>query len=170
MTGLPAESTGTITKNCESQLTASIRREGTPDWDIAFFAALFAPAHHADGSCSTPPPGRIEIGTFTEALAIPRPASDITAALGPPLPRSIASTYRDFAALLSAVICHYPIGLYVPAEYSESFSITRFLTTGSISFELSRNLVMIISTGKIPSPTRRGVAGCLCWDRESSTA
>jgi hypothetical protein len=63
--------------------------------------------HHISGFCSAPPPGIRITGLSSNALAATVPDTDITALLGPDVPRSIARI--NFSLFFIVVFPHSEI-------------------------------------------------------------
>src|SRR5580698_8843037 len=95
--GAPEWSTATVPAHCALHPIPTTLEGETPESSRARRAATTMAAHHATGSCSAPPPGRKCRATGSDALATILPFGETTAALGPPVPRSTASTTTSSA-------------------------------------------------------------------------
>jgi len=93
--GRPLASTGTIDEYWLVQMTATTFAGDTGLERSACVQADFVALQTASGSCSTAPPVSCNVSTVLRPVASNSPCSDTIAALGPLVPRSIASTQGD---------------------------------------------------------------------------
>ena len=90
--GCPSAPTATVPDHCEVQPTPTSEPGGTSAEARARLDAAQMADHHSSGSCSAPPSSSRWRATGSAAWATIRPLVDTTATLGPPVPRSTAST------------------------------------------------------------------------------
>ena len=90
--GAPSAPTATVPDHWAVQPTPMIRSAAAPPWARTDRAAAVMADHQSSGSCSAPPPGRRCSGTGRWSWATTLPVVDTRATLGPPVPRSMAST------------------------------------------------------------------------------
>ncbi len=90
--GSPSAPTATVPDHWAVQPTPTKASGGTPAAPTARREAAVMADHHSAGSCSAPPPSRRWRATGSVAWATIRPLAATTATLGPPVPRSTAST------------------------------------------------------------------------------
>ena len=90
--GTPSPSTATVPDHWAVHPTPTTLDGDTADSSITRREAAVTALHHAEGSCSAPPPGRSRSSTGSDALAAISPWGETSATLGPPVPRSTAST------------------------------------------------------------------------------
>ena len=88
----PSPSTGTVPDHCDVHPTPTTRSGATPLSASAVRADLTMAAHQSSGDCSAPPSSVRRMPTGSNVWAAMRPVADRTATLGPPVPRSTATT------------------------------------------------------------------------------
>src|ERR1700722_6673507 len=108
--GAPASSTATVPDHCAVHPTPMTLDGLTADCSSARRAAVTMAPHQAAGSCSAPPPGRRCSATGSDALAAIVPLGETTATLGPPVPRSTASTQASSLGTAADAPRSFPTG------------------------------------------------------------
>src|ERR1700732_2469401 len=96
---VPSTSTATVPDHCAVHPTPMMLEGGPADSWRARRAPATMASHHDAGSCSAPPPGRRCNPTGSDALAAIVPLEETRATLGPPVPRSTASTWSSEGGL-----------------------------------------------------------------------
>ena len=90
--GSPPSSTATVPDHCEVQPTPTTASGLVPLSASARRDAATMASHHSPGDCSAPPSSVSCTDTGSNACETTLPPSVSSAALGPPVPRSTAST------------------------------------------------------------------------------
>ena len=100
ISGAPSAPTATVPDHWAVHPTPTISSGATAASPSARREAEQMADHHSSGSCSAPPPSSRCRATGSVAWATIRPVVDTTATLGPPVPRSTASTYPSPVGLM----------------------------------------------------------------------